>query len=87
MGQDDRDVTSRLVSDAAVLQDGFRVMLGQMIQEPIKAAMAFALAILIDWRLTMIIVIFAPLMAAVIKKFGKKIRRASREASRSRLIS
>jgi len=74
------DVTSRLVSDAAVLQDGFRVMLGQMIQEPIKAAMAFALAILVDWRLTMIIVIFAPLMAAVIKKFGKKIRRASRAA-------
>jgi subfamily B ATP-binding cassette protein MsbA len=74
------DVTSRLVSDAAVLQDGFRVMLGQMIQEPIKAAMALGLAILIDWRLTLIIVIFAPLMGAVIKKFGKKIRRASRAA-------
>lgn len=74
------DVTSRLVQDSQVLQDGFKIVLGQSVQEPIKAAFAFGLSLLINWKLTMFIVLFAPIMAAVIKKFGKKMRRASRAA-------
>ena len=35
------DVTSRLVSDSQVLQDGFKIVLGQSVQEPIKAVFAF----------------------------------------------
>ena len=35
------DVTSRLVTDVDNLQDGFKTVLGQSIQEPIKAFMAF----------------------------------------------
>jgi ABC-type multidrug transport system fused ATPase/permease subunit len=72
------DVTSRLVQDSQVLQDGFKIILGQSIQEPIKAAFAFGLALYVSPMLTLFIVIFAPVMAAVIKKFGKKMRRASR---------
>jgi subfamily B ATP-binding cassette protein MsbA len=72
------DVTSRLVQDSQILQDGFKIILGQSIQEPIKAAFAFGLALYISPMLTLFIVIFAPVMAAVIKKFGKKMRRASR---------
>src|SRR5439155_24344841 len=74
------DVTSRLVGDSAQLQDGFKTVLGQSIQEPIRAAFFFALALLLSWRLTLVIILFAPLMAVAIKKFGKKMRRASRAA-------
>lgn len=74
------DVTSRLVQDSMALQDGFKTVLGPAIAEPIKAGFALALAAIIDWRLTLFIIVFAPLMAAVIKKFGKKVRRASRAA-------
>ena len=74
------DVTSRLVQDAQGLQDGFKTILGQAIAEPIKAGMTFTLALIIDWRLTIFIVVFAPLMLSVIRKFGKKVRRASRAA-------
>jgi len=77
------DVTSRLVQDAQGLQDGFKTVLGQTIQEPIKAAFAFGLALWFDWHLTMFIVLFGPLMFAIIKKFGKKMRRASRKALQS----
>jgi subfamily B ATP-binding cassette protein MsbA len=77
------DVTSRLVQDAQGLQDGFKTVLGQTIQEPIKAAFAFGLALWFDWQLTMFIVLFGPLMFAIIKKFGKKMRRASRKALQS----
>ena len=74
------DVTSRLTQDAQGLSEGFKTVLGQSIQEPIKAAMAFTLAILISWKLTLFIVIFAPLMLTIIRKFGKKMRRASKKA-------
>jgi ABC-type multidrug transport system fused ATPase/permease subunit len=74
------DVTSRLVQDAGALQEGFKTVLGQSIQEPIKAAMAFAVALWFDWHLTLFIVLFGPLMFAIIKKFGKKMRRASKNA-------
>ncbi len=77
------DVTSRLVQDSQGLQEGFKSVLGQSIQEPIKAVFAFASAMVLDWQLTLFIVLFGPLMFAIIKKFGKKMRRASRKALQS----
>lgn len=74
------EVTSRLVSDAAVLQDGLRILLGQTIQQPIVAFFAFLLAMWISWELTLLIVLFAPIMMVVLRKFGKKLRRANRAA-------
>ena len=74
------DVTSRLVQDAQGLQDGFKTILGQTIQEPVKALMALGLSLYVSWQLTLFILIFAPLMGLLIKKFGKKMRRASRKA-------
>jgi subfamily B ATP-binding cassette protein MsbA len=77
------DVTSRLVSDAANLQDGFKQVLGQSIQEPIKASMAFGFALVLSWKLTLFIVLFGPVMYMIVRKFGKKMRRASRAALQS----
>lgn len=74
------DLTSRLVNDSQQMEIGFKAVLGQTIQEPIKAAMAFALALFVSWKITLFMVIFVPLMAAIIQKFGKKMRRASRAA-------
>lgn len=74
------DVTSRLVQDSQAMHDGFKTVLGQSVQEPIKAGMAFALAMLLSWRLTLVMVVFAPLMAIVIRKFGTRMRRAARTA-------
>jgi ABC-type multidrug transport system fused ATPase/permease subunit len=80
------DVTSRLVSDADNLQDGFKTVLGQSIQEPIKALMAFAVALYLSWQLTIFIVAFSPIMALIVRKFGKKMRRASRAALQSSAV-
>ena len=41
---------------------------------------ALGLAMFISWKLTVFIVVFAPVMFWVIKKFGKKMRRATRAA-------
>ncbi len=77
------DVTSRLVQDCQGLQDGFKTILGQSIQMPINAAFAFLVAMKVSWKLTLFIVVFAPVMVAIIQKFGKKMRRASRKALQS----
>jgi ABC-type multidrug transport system fused ATPase/permease subunit len=74
------DVTSRLTQDAQNLNEGFKSVLGQLIQEPIKAAVAFGLALLASWKLTLFIILFAPLMFVIVRKFGKKMRRTSRKA-------
>lgn len=74
------DLTARLVTDAQGLQDGFKTVLGKAIQEPITASFAMLVALLIDWRLTLFIVIFAPLVVVVVRKFGTKVRRAMRAA-------
>jgi ABC-type multidrug transport system fused ATPase/permease subunit len=74
------EVTSRLVQDSQGLQDGFKTLLGQSIQEPIKAAFTFGVAVFLSWRLTLFIMIFGPIMAVMIRRFGKKMRRANRAA-------
>lgn len=74
------DITSRLTQDAQGLQEGLKQILGASIQEPIKAGMALTLALMTSWQLTLFIIGFAPVMGAIIKKFGKKIRRAARAA-------
>jgi subfamily B ATP-binding cassette protein MsbA len=74
------DVTSKLVQDCQNLQDGFTNVLGQSIQMPVNALYSMALALYISWKLTLFICLFAPVMLAVIQKFGKKMRRASRRA-------
>jgi ABC-type multidrug transport system fused ATPase/permease subunit len=74
------DVTSRLTQDAQELVQGFKTVLGQSIQEPIKVALAFGLALVVSWKLTIFIVVFGPVMFLFIRKLGKKMRRASRKA-------
>ncbi len=80
------DVTSRLVNDAQGLQEGFKTILGPSVQEPIKASIAFAVAVFFSWRLTLFVVLAAPIMVAIIRKLGTKMRRASRSALQSSAV-
>lgn len=74
------DLTGRLVTDCAGLQEGFKTILGKAVQEPITAAFALGVAMWIDWRLTIFIIVFTPVMVIVIRKLGTKVRRAMRAA-------
>ncbi len=72
------DITSRIVGDCGQLQEGFRTLLGRAVQEPILAFFAFMFALWIDWRLTLFIIVMAPFMVVILRRFGKKMRRAGR---------
>jgi ABC-type multidrug transport system fused ATPase/permease subunit len=77
------DVMSRLTQDTSTLTDGVAMAMGKAIQEPIKAAGAFALAMFIDWRLCLGVVVVLPILGLIIRKFSKRMRRASRGALES----
>ncbi|MEI8194548.1 MAG: ABC transporter ATP-binding protein, partial [Phycisphaerae bacterium] len=54
--------------------------LGKAIQEPIKAVGAFGLAWIINWKLTLLVIVVMPLLGIIIHKFSKRMRRAARGA-------
>jgi ABC-type multidrug transport system fused ATPase/permease subunit len=74
------DAMSRLTTDTNTLTDGVSMALGKAIQEPVKAAFSFGLALWIDWRLCLLVVLSMPVLGIIIRKFSKRMRRASRRA-------
>jgi ABC-type multidrug transport system fused ATPase/permease subunit len=74
------DVMSRLTQDTNTLTNGVSMAFGKAIQEPVKAVFSFGLAIWLDWRLTLMIVVSTPVLAFIIRKFSKRMRKAGRRA-------
>jgi ABC-type multidrug transport system fused ATPase/permease subunit len=72
------DAMSRLTQDTNTLTDGVSMALGKAIQEPIKAVACFFLAIVINWQLCLLVVLSVPVLGIIIRKFSKRMRRASR---------
>ena len=72
------EVISRINKDAQALQQGFNTLLGKAIAQVTKGGAAFFVAIVVEWRLTLIAVILGPLIGVVLRTFGKRIRRGAR---------
>jgi len=83
------DTMSRFLQDTQELKKGYTTLLEKMIREPLRAVFVLILALLLDWRLTAVLVVLAPPGAWLIRRFGKKVRRANLRLLEgySRLIS
>ena len=77
------DAISRIVNDPQQLGSGLTALLGKTVAQVSKGVAALAAALVINWRLTLVALIVAPVLYTVIRKLGKRIRRASRAALRS----
>ena len=62
------------------MQQGFATLLGPAVQQPVMGLAAFAVALWLDWRLTLFVIAFAPVMGVLLQKFGKKMRRMSKKS-------
>ena len=71
---------ARIVMDTSALGAGFNALLSKGVAQVSKGIAAFLAALILDWRLTLIACAIAPLLYTVIRRVGKKIRRASRGA-------
>lgn len=76
------DLISRVVNDTNILSRGFQALTSKAVAELTRGAAALIAAFVLDWRLTLITLTAVPILMLVIRKIGKRIRRASRGAMR-----
>lgn len=65
---------SYAMNDTQVLAQGFRSMI-DLIREPLTAIVLFGQALYLDWQLTMVIIVTAPIFALIFDRSGKTIRK------------
>ena len=77
-----RNTTSTMSMFSQDMQEIFRGLnnfFQKVVAEPFKAIGAISLAFALNWRLTLVMLLGAPLAAILFRKMGRKIRRASRK--------
>lgn len=77
------DTMSRFIRDTSELAGGQMTLFGKTMVEPTKALASVAGAFFISWRLTLLAMIAGPPAAWLIRKFGKRMKRASKRALES----
>lgn len=78
------DAISRVVNDTEALSAGFVAMLSKAVAHITKGLVALLVAFLTNWQLAIVALVVMPILAVVIRKLGKRIRRASGRALSSR---
>ncbi|MBL8765208.1 MAG: ATP-binding cassette domain-containing protein [Phycisphaerae bacterium] len=78
VGSGAADLVSRIVYDTGTLSGGFNSLLSKAVAQMTKGAAALAVALVVSWPLTLAALLVAPVLATVMRKLGKRIRRASR---------
>ena len=73
------DGTSRLMGDVEHLRSGFQGILVRSSQASLKVLIALTVAMLINWQLTLIALIGGPVIAVLVRKFGKSVRKATKQ--------
>ncbi|MGD1917290.1 MAG: ABC transporter ATP-binding protein [Phycisphaerales bacterium] len=83
------DAVSRLIADAEQLAYGFEALVSKAVTQVTKGLGALVFAFIINWQLSAIAILIAPAVWAVIRYFGRRIKRASKRAMghRSELLS
>ena len=81
------DIISRIVNDTTALGHGFNALISKAVLQAGRGAVGLIVALILNWWLTLIALIASPLLYTIIRRLGKRIRRASRRAleSQSRL--
>jgi ABC-type multidrug transport system fused ATPase/permease subunit len=77
------DAVSRIVKDADVLTNGLHVLLGKTALSALKGLAGFAAAFYFDWRVAGLALLITPILYTVVRKLGKRIRRASGSTMRT----
>ncbi|UCD27739.1 MAG: ABC transporter ATP-binding protein [Planctomycetota bacterium] len=73
------DTMSMFVQDMGDIFRGLNNFFQKMVTEPVKAVGVFFVALWLNWQLTLLVMLAAPLAAVLFRKLGKKIRRANRK--------
>jgi len=72
------NLTSRLTNDVAHIGMGLSTLIGKMIREPLKMIVCLIGAALVCPRLLLLVMVISPVVAIVMQRLSRAIRRASR---------
>ncbi|MBX3409814.1 MAG: ABC transporter ATP-binding protein [Phycisphaeraceae bacterium] len=74
------DPVSRIVNDTTQLASGLTVLMSKAVLQVVKGIAALCVALFMDWRVTIAALTVAPLLYTIIRKLGKRIKRAANAA-------
>jgi ABC-type multidrug transport system fused ATPase/permease subunit len=74
------ELVSRINKDSMALQSGMLALTSKTVSQLTKGLAAFAAAVWFDWRLTIVALLVAPVLASILRKLGRRIRHATRAA-------
>jgi subfamily B ATP-binding cassette protein MsbA len=72
------DLMSRLTADVALVQQLLTADMTWYLISPLIVVIGLAIMFLINWKLTLLVLVFAPITAAVLVRMGNRIRRLAR---------
>lgn len=70
-------LVARIIRDTAELQNGFVALTSKAVSQVAKGTGAFVVALILHPTLTLMAVVVVPLMATILRKTGKRIRRGT----------
>ena len=71
------DLMSRLTYDIETLGNGLSLLGGKLVREPLKAAACITFAFWVNWRLTLLCLLFVPLALLTFHRMGRQLKKAS----------
>src|SRR5262249_40756720 len=77
------DKVSRSLGDSAALENGFTSLVSKAVSQSFKGVASLGAALYVEWRMTIWSLVLGPLLYTVIRRLGKRIRRASKRAMQS----
>ena len=80
------DTMSRIVGDSSRLARGFSTLLSKAVRESVMGVAFLLWAFLLDWKLAALFLLGVLPIAVCIRKFGKRIRRATKGALKANAV-
>ena len=72
------DLVTRFVQDVQEIQRGLLTLFGKFLREPVKVVFILGLAMALDWRITLVMLVAAPAAVGVFWTVGRKVKKAGR---------
>jgi ABC-type multidrug transport system fused ATPase/permease subunit len=72
------DLLARLNNDVANASLSFKLLYGDLVQEPITLLVGVGVLLYLNWQLTVLLALILPPLILLIVRFGKRIRKKSR---------
>lgn len=73
------ELMSRFTNDIGIASDGLNLIGGRIVREPLKAFACIGVAFYVNWQLTMMSMVFVPVMFVIFNRYGKLLKRASHQ--------